>query len=152
MDDDCPKILGPEVLQSLGPITSACVFRKGATLFQQGRPSHGLYIIEQGQVRVVLCSDDKPVRSFELVGPGAVLGLSESVTGGQYKVTAEALEPTTASYIERQELMAFLSNNSEVCMQIVHLLSEDLHVLYHKFRTLKGTSPRGRRKGLRNVN
>ena len=81
-----------------------------------------------------------------------MLGLSESVSGHDYKVTAEAADQTRVSYIERQKLMAFLRDHCDICMEIVRLLSEDLHALYHRFRTLNEATAGGRKKSTRNVN
>jgi hypothetical protein len=74
------------------------------------------------------------------------LGLSESAAGRNYKVTARALHPAQALYIGREKLMYFLRDHCNICMQIVQFLSEDLHVLYHKFGTLRKSAARGRRK------
>jgi len=151
MASDSTNNLSLKIWQALVPITSVRVFSKGARLFQQGRPAEGVYVVEQGEVKVFL-SSQKPAKPFEIAGPGAVLGLSESVSGRDYKVTAEAAAQTKVSYIERQKLMAFLHNHCDICMEIVRLLSEDLHVLYHKFRTINGSNARNRKKSLRNVN
>jgi CRP/FNR family transcriptional regulator, cyclic AMP receptor protein len=151
MAGNSPNKLGMEIWQALVPITAVRVFPKGARLFQQGRPAEGIYVVEQGEVRVFL-SSQKPAKIFEIAGPGAVLGLSESVSGRDYKVTAEAADQTKVSYIERQQLMAFLRDHCDICMEIVRLLSEDLHALYHRFRVLNGATARGRKKSTRNVN
>jgi hypothetical protein len=44
--------------------------------------------------------------------------------------------------------MHFLREHCDICMQIVQLLREDLHVLYHKFRSFRGTPVRGRGKSV----
>ena len=104
---------GLEIWQALVPITAVRVFPKGARLFQQGCPAEGVYVVEQGEVRVFL-SSRKRAKPFEIAGPGAVLGLSESVSGHDYKVTAEAADQTRVSYIERQKLMAFLRDHCDI--------------------------------------
>lgn len=152
MANSFPKMGGPELWQALASLTSTRVFRKGDRLFQHGHLAEGIFIIERGQVRLLLSSRAKGAKPFEQVGPGAVLGLSEAVSGKDYRVTAEATACTTVSYIDRQDFMEYLHDNCEVCMEVVRLLSEDLHALYYKFRTMNGTAPRGRRKALRSVN
>ncbi|HET7441749.1 MAG TPA: cyclic nucleotide-binding domain-containing protein [Terriglobales bacterium] len=152
MAKESPQTLGPEIWRSLAPITATRFFSKGQRLFRQGSAPEGVYMIERGEVALIPCSAGKPKGSVELVGPGTVLGLSESVSGRDYQTTAEACQSTTVSYIERQELMAFLREHCDICMQIVRLLSDDLHVLYHKVRTLKEKPVHDTRKVLRSVN
>jgi CRP-like cAMP-binding protein len=147
-----PKAPGRDIWQVLAPITSTREFGEGDQLFQHGHKAQGIYIIERGQVKLLLSCKPRATKPFELVGPGAVLGLCEAVSGAEYRVTAEAAGSLVVSYIEGQDLVSFLRDNCEVCMEIVHLLSEDLHALYYKFRRVAGTSPRGRRKGSRRVN
>jgi CRP-like cAMP-binding protein len=136
------------IWQVLGPLTAIRSFPKGAKLFPQGRPAKGVFVIEQGEVKAFLSADPKLSQPFDVPGPGSVLGLSESVPGREYKVTAQAADPIRAAYIEREKLMHFLSEHCDICMQIVQLLSEDLHVLYHKFRSFGGTPVRGRGKSV----
>jgi CRP-like cAMP-binding protein len=99
-------------------------------------------------VRVFLSSNTKLSQPFDVAGPGSVLGLSESVSGREYKVTARAADAIRAAYIEREKLMHFLGEHGDICMQIVQLLSEDLHVLYQKSRSFGGTPVCGRRKSI----
>lgn len=152
MAEDFPQTLGPEIWRALAPITATRNFSKGKKLFQQGKLAEGVYIIERGEVALILSSAGKRKRPMELAGPGTVLGLSESVSGRDHRISAEACEPTTVSFIERQELMAFLRKNCDICMQVVRMLSDDLHVLYHKVRTMKQDPAHDRRRILRSVN
>ena len=146
-----PKVLDPKLWQALDGIKSARVYAKGAQLFERGRPAHGVYFIEQGEVKVLLDPVVDPKKLFDLAGPGAVLVLSDCVSVLDYKVSAEAADESRVAYVERQALMDFLREHCELCMQIVRLLSEDLHSLYHKFRSMEPVSRKGK-KSVRNVN
>jgi len=92
-------------------------------------PVHG----EEGCVRLHLSRQPGGAPEFETVGTGAVLGLAETMTGGEHKLTAEAVEGARVSHIERNALLDRLQKNHQLCLQIVQLLSEDLHSLYHRF-------------------
>jgi CRP-like cAMP-binding protein len=46
--------LSLELLRALQGIKSVRMFSKGATLFQQGSAVTGLYLVESGEVRVLL--------------------------------------------------------------------------------------------------
>jgi CRP-like cAMP-binding protein len=96
----------------------------------------GIYLIESGEVQLLLPARQKQYKIFDCAGTGAVLGLSEAMSGSPHKMMAEAVGPVEIAYVERMALMNFLAEHCEVCMQIVALLSEDLHGLYRRFRMI----------------
>lgn len=117
-------------LQALGPLEVDCA---QTTLFRRGEPCRGVYMVEEGSVRLVLSSLAGGSAEFETVGTGTVLGLAETMTGGEHKLTAEAAEGARVSHIDRTSFMDRLQQDHRLCLQIVQLLSEDLHSLYHRF-------------------
>ena len=141
-----PSNLSPDLLQALRGIKSVRLFPKGSTLFQRGSAVTGVYLVESGEVRVLLPTGQSQGQLLEVVGPGTVLGLSESMTGEKYRITAEAVEHTKAAFIPREEFLEFLREHGDFCMQVVRLLSEDLHALYHKFRSISAHPGRPRHR------
>jgi len=128
-----------------GP-NSLKVFDKGSTLFRRGAPVIGVYVIDSGRVRITLPTSQGLPQLLEINGPGTILGLSESVSGEDYRVTAEAEDHVIASFVPREGFMEFLRNNCEFCMQVMRFLSEDIHCLYHKFRNINARPGRPRRR------
>lgn len=108
----------------------------------------GIYLVESGAVRVLLSNGGLQKQLLNVAGPGTMLGLSESMSGEKYQNTAEAVEPTLAVFIPREELLEFLREHGDFCMQVVRLLSEDLHGLYHKFRSITAHPGRPRQRAL----
>ncbi len=143
-----PSKLSPDLLQALHGIKSVRPFPKGATLFQQGTAATGVYLVECGEVRVLLPTGPSQKQLWEVVGPGTMLGLSESMTGEKYRITAEAGDETTAAFIPREKFLEFLRERCDFSMQVVRLLSEDLHALYHKFRSISAHPGRPRHRPL----
>jgi CRP-like cAMP-binding protein len=137
--------LSPDLYQALHGIKSVKVYGKGSTLFQRGTPVTGVYVVDSGRVRLLLPSLQGRPQLLEIAGPGAILGLSETMSGDEYRVTALAEEYVTASFVPQQSFVEFLRLNCEYCMQIVRLLSEDLHGLYHRFRSISARPGRPRR-------
>ena len=143
-----PGKLSPDLLQALHGIKSVRLFPKGATLFQQGSAVAGVYLVESGEVRVLLPTGPNQKQLLEVVGPGTLLGLSESMSGERYRITAEAGDQTTAAFIPREQFLEFLREHGDFCMQVVRLLSEDVHALYHKFRSISAHPGRPRQRPL----
>jgi hypothetical protein len=46
------------------------------------------------------------------------------------------LDTSQIAFIRRKELTKFLRENPEVCMQVVRMLSQDLHGAYERVRTI----------------
>lgn len=114
-------------------------------LFRRGAPVSGLYVVDSGRVRIFLPTPHRRPQLLEIAGPGTVLGLSETMSGDDYRVTAQAEDQVTASFVPRDSFVEFLRLNCDYCMQVVRLLSEDLHGLYHKFRSISARPGRPRR-------
>lgn len=140
--------LSQEMEQALHGLMTSHVFPRGAALYQQGTVAAGIYLVEKGAVRVLLPAGENQTQLLEVVGAGAILGLSESMSGDRYRVTAEADEQTIAAFIPRKNFLDFLDGHHEFCMQVVRLLSENLHGLYHKFRSVSAHPGRPRRRPL----
>jgi len=138
--------LSPDLWEALHGIKSMRVYPKGATLFQQGNAVSGVYVIESGQVRVLLPTGQSRPQLLEVAGPGTILGLSESMSGDRYRITAEADDHTTVAFIPKDSFVDFLRDHCDFCMQVVRLLSEDLHGLYHKFRSISAHPGRPRHR------
>ncbi len=143
-----PGKLSPDLLQALQGIKSVRLFRRGATLFQQGSEATGVYLVESGEVRVLLPTGPNQKQLLGVVGPGGMLGLSESLNGEAHRITAEAGDETTAAFIPREQFVEFLREHCDFCMQVVRLLSEELHGLYHKFRSISAHPGRPRQRSL----
>ncbi len=105
-------------------------------LFSSSAPANAVYLVEQGRVKLVLTPPLKSGKPFEVVGPGAVLGLSEVMSGSRYNLSAEATEEVHTSFVQRGVLLDFLADHQEYRVHIVRVLSEDLHSLYLRFRSM----------------
>lgn len=143
-----PARLSPDLLHALQGIKGAQQFPKGAILIQQSSAAKGVYVVESGEVRVLLLTGQDQRQLLEVVGPGNMLGLSENMTGETYRITAEAGDETTAIFIPREEFLSFLRTHCDFCMQVVHLLSDDLHRLYDKFRNITAHPGRPRQRAV----
>jgi len=137
-----------ELEQALRSMITPRIFPKGATLFRQGADASGIYLVEKGTVRVLLPNAENQNQLLEIVGPGAVLGLSDTMAGTRYRVTVEAEDQATTGFVEREIFLSFLANHREFCLQVVRLLSDNLHSLYHKFRNVSAHPGRPRRRSL----
>ena len=73
---------------------------------------------------------------MRIAGPGEVLGLGAALSNTPYEVTAELLDNSQVVFVRRKDLMKFLRENRTVCLEIVRMLSQDLHGAYERVRTI----------------
>jgi CRP-like cAMP-binding protein len=139
LSDPMTGRLSSDLLQALHEIRAVQLFPKGATLFHQ---------VEAGEARVLLTTGQNEKQLLEVAGRGTLLGLSETVHGGRYRTTAEAGYRTRATFLPRDVFLAFLREHGDFCMEVVRILSEDLHGLYYKFRNISAHPGRPRHRSL----
>src|SRR5215216_266587 len=73
-----------QIFESL-KITNA--YPKGTTLFMEGQPANGVYMLCQGRVKLSTCSRDGKVIILRIAEAGEVLGLSALVSDSEYEAT-----------------------------------------------------------------
>lgn len=128
--------LPTDALQAFDQIKELSQLPRGSTLFGEGRQSRGVFLLCQGRAKLSVCSEGGKRLMLRVAGPGEVLGLSATMSGKPYEVTAELLENAQVAFVRRKDLLKFLKENQVACMQIVHLLSQDLHLAFDRVRTV----------------
>lgn len=134
--------LAPEALEEFDSIKSLQTYPRGTMLFCEGEKASGVFLLCEGRVRLSVCSESGRRMSLRVVSAGEILGLSAALSGGNYEVTAEVLDQVQAAEVRRKDLLHFLHEHCDVCMQVVNLLSEDLHVAYDRVRAVGLARPR----------
>jgi CRP/FNR family transcriptional regulator, cyclic AMP receptor protein len=134
--------LAPDALQEFDGIKSLQTYPRGTVLFREGQPARGIFLLCDGRVRLSVCAEDGRRLTLRVASAGEVLGLSAALSGGCYQVTAEVLDPVQVAQVRRKQLLHFLHEHREVCLQVVNLLSEDLHVAYDRVRSVGLTHSR----------
>lgn len=128
--------LPAEALQAFDSVKTVTTVPRGTTLFQEGRPAKGIFVLCEGRAKLSVCSDTGKRLMLRIAGPGEVLGLSASMSGSPYEVTAEMLDSSQVVFVKRRELLRFLRAHRVACLQVVHLLSQDLHAAYDRVRSI----------------
>jgi len=134
-----------ESLRAFDEIKSVALYRRNSVLFAEGRPVRGIYILCDGRAKLSICSDTGRRLALRVAGPGEVLGLEAALSNTPYEVTAELLDNSQVVFVRRKELMRFLREHTSVCMQVVSMLSQDLHGAYERVRsigTMRNRQPR----------
>ena len=134
--------LAPDALKEFDHIKAIQTCQRGASLFREGQVARSVFLLCQGRVRLSVCSESGRRMSVRVASAGEILGLSAVLSGGCHEVTAEALEPLQFAEVRRKDLLHFLHEHRDVCLQVVNVLSEDLHVAYDRVRSVGLTRAR----------
>src|SRR5271166_806090 len=111
-------------------------YPRNATLFSEGRPVRGIYLLCDGRAKLSICAENGKRLTLRIAGPGEVLGLGAALSNTPYEVTAELLDSARVVFVRRKELVKFLREHPAVSMQVVRLLSQDLHGAYERVRSI----------------
>ena len=128
--------LPTSALQSFEAIKYATAYPKGAVLFVEGQAPRGIFVLCKGRVKLSICATDGKTLILKIAEPGEVLGLSATVSGKPYELTAETIDPCQVNFVKREDFLHFLKDNSEACFKVAEQLSEKYNNACHEVRSL----------------
>jgi len=134
--------MSADALKDFDQIKSIAYYPRRAILFAEGRHVRGIYILCDGRARLSIGAESGKRLTLRIAGPGEVLGLGAVMSNTPYEVTAEVLDDSQVVFVRRKELVKFLREHRTVCMQVVQMLSQDLHGAYERVRNIGTIRPR----------
>ena len=126
---------GP-ALQAFENIKYATAYPKGAVLFVEGQAPRGLFVLCKGRVKLSICATDGKTLIVKIAEPGEVLGLSATISGKPYELTAETIDPCQVNFVKRDDFLRFLKDHSDACFKVAEQLSEKYNNACHEVRSL----------------
>jgi CRP/FNR family transcriptional regulator len=119
--------LPPTALQTFESIKYATAYPQGAVLFVEGQLPRGIFVLCKGTVKLSINSPNGRTVIVKLAEPGEVLGLSATISGKPYEVTAETIDPCQVNFVKRDDFLHFLKDDVEACFKVAEQLSEKYH-------------------------
>ncbi len=102
----------------------------GQYLFKRCERARGVYLVESGKVELAL---EEGVRELSRIcGPGSLLGLPSSMTGNDYSMSAQVLEPSVVRFIPRAEFLDFLRVSTDLCVEVLEVLATEVRHARHQ--------------------
>jgi CRP-like cAMP-binding protein len=84
-----------------------------------------VFLIRKGKVNLRLDGNTRLYLSRTL-GHGAILGLPATLSGGTYSLAAEVSEDAELAFVSREEFVALLAKDSNLCLVTMHLLGQEI--------------------------
>ncbi len=120
-----------ELLDALCQLQAVDTYRKGSLLFHQGQPAEGVYVLRTGSARLLLAGLGA---DFQTAGPGCLLGLPAAIRNDLHDFSVELLENAQVGFISREDLLAHLRRDPDLCFQMVQLLGAEVVAAYGLIR------------------
>jgi CRP/FNR family cyclic AMP-dependent transcriptional regulator len=123
-------------LQSLNLDSHKSTLPAGAILFVEGQSARGMFVLCSGKVNLSTTSKEGKVLILKTVEAGEALGLSATISGVTYEVTAETATPCQLNFIDRKHLLELLKSYPEVGVHAAQSLSRDFQSAYRDIHDL----------------
>ena len=128
--------LSPETLQAFDAIKCMTSYAQGAVLFVEGQMPSGIFVLCMGRVKMSASGSDGKILVVRIAEPGEVLGLSATMSGKAYELTAETAESCQVNFVKRDHLLRFLKEHNDACFKVAEQLSEKYRVACDEARLL----------------
>jgi CRP/FNR family cyclic AMP-dependent transcriptional regulator len=128
--------LAPAALTYFEAIKYCTTYPKGAVLFVEGQEPRGVFVLCKGRVKLSIGSRDGKTLIMKIAEPGEVLGLSSTIGGKTYELTAETLDPCQVTFVRREDFLRLLKDHGDVCLQVAVELSDKYHTACREIRSL----------------
>jgi CRP/FNR family transcriptional regulator len=88
----------------------------------------------EGEVKLSINSTDGRRLSLRIAKAGEVLGLSSTLSGNPYEMTADTLYPAKIAHVSRQAFLHFLARHPEVYAIVTHEISGSFNLACEQLR------------------
>jgi len=136
--------LEPPELEALAEAVVVGRYRKNQVLFVEGEPSHSLYFICSGRVKVYRVSADGREQILHLLGDGDPIAVVPFFDGGAYPANAEVLTDSEIAFIRFEDFERIASANPSILLRMLRLLAQRLRRAQEQIASLALKSVGGR--------
>ncbi len=136
--------LSPEAWEELRSLMRPLELAAGETVFHEGMPSFGLYILCEGKIKLAKHTRGGHSQILKLLGPGEILGEKTLFDGETYTCYAKTLEPSRLMFIPRDDFLAFVRRHPEVAIRLVEKLARELKAFGDKLVEIASRSAKER--------
>lgn len=119
-------------------------FGRGETLFSEGDPCHGLFVVGTGRIRIFKLSASGREQVLAVEGPGGSFAELPVFDGGVYPASASALEDAEVLFISRKDFQSYCREHPEVALKVLAVVGSRLRRLVGIIEDLSFTTVRQR--------
>ena len=124
------------VFQTLSPYEAIETWPPGKTLFREGDPPDGVFLLHDGETDLMYASRSGDEKALLVAEPGQLLGLSALVGGRGNDSSAITRTPAVTGFVDKQRFLALLDENPELWFSVLRMISSDINACWDCMRTL----------------
>jgi CRP/FNR family cyclic AMP-dependent transcriptional regulator len=128
--------LGPSAFAEFDSLGSRTEVESGTKIFEEEAPVDGVFVLCHGRVKLSATSRQGKTLILRIASPGDVLGLGAVLSGANYEVTAESIEPSQLKSIPRQQFLDFIQRHGEASLHTAQALSAEYRSTFFDVRRL----------------
>lgn len=113
---------GENDLKDLLNATKTEIYKKKQRIYTEGNYPHSLYYLESGKIRTFKTNDNGKELTIDLYDSGDFFGYIALFEQTAYKVSAETLEESEISRIDKDEFEKLMHNNRDISNKFIKLL------------------------------
>lgn len=119
-------------------------FAAGETVFGEGEPCAGLYVVESGHVRIFKSSPGGREHVLSIDGPGSSVAELPVFDGGNYPASVSAVDDATLLFVSKQDFQALCLAHPQVALKVLRVVGARLRRLVGIIEELSFTTVRHR--------
>lgn len=119
-------------------------YSAGQSVFGEGEPCSGLYVVESGHVRIFKSSTNGREQVLSIDGPGSSIAELPVFDGGAYPASAIAIEDATLLFVGKQDFQALCLAHPQVGLKVLRVVGARLRRLVGIIEELSFTTVRHR--------
>lgn len=119
-------------------------YAAGATVFGEGEPCAGLYVVESGHIRIFKSSAGGREQVLSVDGPGSSVAELPVFDGGNYPASVAAVDDATLLFVSKQDFQALCLAHPQVALKVLRIVGARLRRLVGIIEELSFTTVRHR--------
>ncbi len=104
-------------------------FSPGETVFSEGEPCLGLYVVESGHIRIFKSSAGGREQVLSIDGPGSSVAELPVFDGGNYPASVTAIDEATLLFVSKQDFQALCLAHPQVALKVLRVVGARLRKL-----------------------
>jgi CRP/FNR family transcriptional regulator len=119
-------------------------FAAGETVFGEGEPCAGLYVVESGHIRIFKSSASGREQVLSIDGPGSSVAELPVFDGGNYPASGVAIDDVMLLFVSKHDFQALCLAHPQVALKVLRVVGARLRRLVGIIEELSFTTVRHR--------
>ncbi|MBU1053209.1 MAG: Crp/Fnr family transcriptional regulator [Proteobacteria bacterium] len=112
-----------EQLNDIQNIAVSKYFNKGETIFLEGDPGNGFYVVADGLVKIYKVSSEGKEQILHILGPGEPFGEVPVFAGQAFPANAQAIAKSHCLFFPRTDFINLVTKNPSLSLSMLAVLS-----------------------------